>query len=412
MSYPINFWYGIRPEFICRERLAEAAEAGFTVIECRYDTNTNKQVLTWCEELGLRAYVWDDRMAAAINETEGWQQTLDGMIADYAPYPALDRFFIKDEPVEAQFPMLARIANYFHTRHPGSDFYVNLLPNVAVPGGKQNSDAHIAQYLETVKPSLLSYDHYCLCKTETTADEMYAQGLREARVSDECRARNGTQKTLYAEYDRPDYYDNLEQIRNHARAAGIPWMIIILLVEHWGYRYLCEAEIRWEVFTALAYGSSQISYFTYWTPGVAHNEPWSYHHGIIEADGTRGEKYPIVKQINREIQAVMGEVGTAEHLAVFHTGEERDALPVPFTPYGGIDAIAGGRFVAGFFSGGYLILANKDFHREAFAKLTTQKTLYKFSKSRGTWDKMSRTAEGTYTVHLHAGDGELIRVQD
>lgn len=411
MSYPINFWYGIRPAFISRERVAEAAKAGFTIIECRYDTDTNKQVLRWCEELGLRAYVWDSRMADAINECDGWQDTLDQMVADYADYPALDRFFIKDEPVEAQFPMLARIAAHFRKYGGKADFYVNLLPNVAVPGGKANSDAHIAQYLDTVKPSLLSYDHYCLCKTQTTADELYANGLREARVSDECRTRNNTQSVIYAEHDRADYYDNLEQIRTHAQSAGIPWMIIILLVEHWGYRYLTEAELRWEVFTALAYGASQISYFTYWTPDVNHNEPWSYHHGIIEADGTRGEKYPIVKQINCEIQAVMEQVGTAPSLAVFHTGEERDTLPVHFSSFDGIDTIEGGKFVAGFFEGGYLMLANKDFHSQAFAKIKTDKTLYKFSKSRGVWDRMSRTPDGDYTVHLRAGDGELLRME-
>lgn len=411
MAYPINFWYGIRPEFICRERVAEAAEAGFTIIECRYDTETNKKVLTWCEELGLRAYLWDNRMADAINETEGWQATLDSMIADYADFPALDRYFIKDEPVEGHFPMLARIADYLREHDPAHSFYVNLLPNAAVPGGKCNSDAHIAQYLEMVKPTLLSYDHYCLCKTETSADELYAKGLREARVSAECRERNNTHGVVYAELDRPDYYDNLEQIRAHAKGAGIPWMIIILLVEHWGYRYLSKAELRWEVFTALAYGSSQISYFTYWTPGVAHTEPWSYHHGIIEADGTRGEKYPIVKRINREIQAVMTEIGDAQSTAVFHVGKERDPLPVPFTPYGGIDAIEGGKFVVGFFEGGYMMLANKDFRAEAFAKIKTDKVLCKFSKSRGVWDKMSCTEDGTYVVHLHAGDGELLRIE-
>jgi hypothetical protein len=144
---------------------------------------------------------------------------------------------------------------------------------------------------------------------------------------------------------------------------------------------------------------------------VGHDEPWSYHHGIIEADGTRGEKYPIVKQINHEIHSVMGEIGNAQHLAVFHTGEERDALPVPFAPYGGIEAIEGGRFVAGFFEGGCFMLANKDFHSEAFAKIKTEKTLYKFSKSRGVWDEMPRTPNGAYTVHLHAGDGELLRVE-
>lgn len=411
MAYPINFWYGIRPAFICRERVAEAAEAGFTVIECRYDTATNKKVLAWCEELGLRAYLWDDRMSAAIAEAEGWQKALDDMIADYADFPALDRYFIKDEPVEGQFPMLARIGDYLREHDPAHGFYVNLLPNAAVPGGKGNSDAHIAQFLKTVKPSLLSYDHYCLCKREVSADELLAGGLREARVSAECRERNNTHGVVYAEHDRPDYFDNLEQIRTHAKGAGIPWMIIILLVEHWGYRYLTEAELRWEVFTALAYGSSQISYFTYWTPGVNHSEPWSYHHGIIEADGTRGEKYPIVKQINAEIQAIMTEIGQAQSTAVFHVGKEIDPMPVPFSPFGGVDAIEGGRFVAGFFEGGYVMLANKDFHSEAFAKIRTDKTLCKYSKSRGVWDTLPRTEDGNYTVHLRAGDGELLRIK-
>ena len=411
MTYPINFWYGIPKRFICRERVAEAAEAGFTVIECRYDTETNKQVLRWCEELGLRAYLWDNRMGNAIAETEGWQKALDDMIAEYADFPALDRYFIKDEPVEAHFPMLARIANYLRAHDPKHGFYVNLLPNVAVPGGIQNSDAHIAQFLRDVQPDLLSYDHYCLCKREVSAEELHEKGLREARVSAECRERNNTQKTVYTEYDRPDYYNNLEQIRAHAKDAGIPWMIIILLIEHWGYRYLTEAELRWEVFTALAYGSSQLSYFTYWTPGVDHSEPWSYHHGIIEADGTRGEKYPIVKQINREIQAVTGEIGDAQSTAVFHVGEEQDPLPVPFTPYGGIDAIGDGKFVAGFFEGDYLMLVNKDFRSEAFARVKTDKQLYKFSKSRGTWDTLPRTESGIYTIHLHAGDGELLKVE-
>ena len=33
-QYPITFWYGIRPEFLSKERLLEAKEAGFNIIEC------------------------------------------------------------------------------------------------------------------------------------------------------------------------------------------------------------------------------------------------------------------------------------------------------------------------------------------------------------------------------------------
>ena len=33
-QYPITYWYGIRPEFLSKERLIEAKEAGFNIIEC------------------------------------------------------------------------------------------------------------------------------------------------------------------------------------------------------------------------------------------------------------------------------------------------------------------------------------------------------------------------------------------
>ena len=412
MRYPITFWDGIPQKHVSPERIREAAEAGFTIIECRYDTQTNKQVLAWCEAQGLQAYVGDVRIyREAFEGKDGWQQALDATINDYKDFPAAKRFFIKDEPNEAQFPALARVTDYLREHHPGTEFFNNLLPNWAAKGGMANSDAYIADYIAAAKPTLLCYDHYCLTKREVTVEQLYAEGLYEARVSDELRQADGKQGVIYAEEDCPYYFDNLEQIRKHAQAAGIPWMIVILLTEHMRYRYLTEAELRWEVFTALAYGANQLCYYHYWTLPPEHSDPWTYHHGIIESDGTRGEKYPMVKQINREIQAVMGEIKDAKSTAVFHTGPEQDALPVPFAPYGGIDAIEGGRFVAGFFEDGKLILANKDFHSEAFAKIKTDKTLYKFSKSRGTWDTLSRTADGAYTVHLRAGDGELLRIE-
>ena len=412
MRYPITFWDGIPQKHVSPERIREAAEAGFTIIECRYDTQTNKQVLAWCEAQGLQAYVGDVRIyREAFEGKDGWQQAVDATINDYKDFPAAKRFFIKDEPNEAQFPALARVTDYLREHHPGTEFFINLLPNWAAKGGMANSDAYIADYIAAAKPTLLCYDHYCLTKREVTVDQLYAEGLYEARVSDELRRADGKEGVIYAEEDCPYYFDNLEQIRKHAQAAGIPWMIVILLTEHMRYRYLTEAELRWEVFTALAYGANQLCYYHYWTLPPEHPDPWTYHHGIIESDGTRGEKYPMVKQINREVQAIMAEIGQAQSTAVFHTGPEQDALPVPFAPYGDIDAVEGGNFVVGFFEGGKVILANKDFHNEALAHIKTDKALCKFSKSRGVWDTLPRTTDGAYTVRLHAGDGELLKIK-
>ena len=297
--YPITYWYGIRKEFLSRERLKEAREAGFNLIECAYDTETNLRVLALCAELGLRANVQDPRMSIALLGEPGWEAELDAMIADYRDCPALNRFFVRDEPTDDYFPTLGRVVDYLHAHDPVHGEYINLLPSVAVMP-LERYQAHIDGFLRTVHPQLLSYDHYNLMWREVPALDK----LPAARVSDENRKRNGWEGKLFEAYDRAGYYDNMEMIRASAARAGIPWMTIILLVEHWGYRWPTEGEVRWEAFNALTYGSTGLSYFTYWTPGANHSEPWSYHNGIILSDGTRGEKYEIVKRINRELQAL------------------------------------------------------------------------------------------------------------
>ncbi len=406
--YPITYWYGIRPEYLSKERLIEAKDAGFTVIECSYGTETNKKVLRWCEELGLKANVGDPRVGKALAAEEGWEKGLDDMIADYADYPAVKRFFIKDEPLDDYFPTLGRVADYLNTHDPAHGEYINLLPFHAVPPAEGESFAqryqrHIDGYFDVVHPTVLSYDHYNLGMRQVES----LDGLTPARVSDENIARNGWEGKLFAEDTGRHYYDNLEIIRKNAMQRGVPWMDIILLVEHWHYRWPTEAEVRWEAFTALAYGSTLLSYFTYWTPGTAHTEPWSYHNGIILSDGTRGEKYEIVKGINAELQALYaGICGEGEMVseAVFHVGGDPDELTTAFTGYGKIPSIEGGNLVAGFFAGDKVMLVNKDFKAPTTVTVKADGSLEKLNKATGAWEPCD------VTLTLSAGDGELIRV--
>lgn len=418
--YPITYWYGIRSEFLSKERLLEAKEAGFNLIECAYDTKTNRQVLAWCEELGMKANVLDPRMRIALDGAEGWETTLDSLIADYRDCPAVNRFFLRDEPLDDYFPTLGRVADYLNTHDPAHGEYINLLPFHAVPPAegetfRERYQRHIDNYFNTVHPTILSYDHYNLCMQEVAAPD----GRPEARLSDENRARNGWEGKTFAAVDGAHYYDNLEIIRENALKRGIPWMDIILLVEHWHYRWPTEAEVRWEAFTALAYGSTALSYFTYWTPGAAHTEPWSYHNGIILADGTRGEKYEIVKAINAELQALYaGICGEGEMVseAVYHVGYERDELTTPFAGHGKYAAIEGGRLVAGFFAGDKCMLVNKDYTAPVTVTVTVagkaEGKLMRLNKSGGVWEPLadSDTETVTVTVTIAAGDGELLAI--
>ena len=239
--YPITYWYGIRPEYLSKERLAEAKEAGFTVIECSYGTETNKQVLRWCEELGLKANVGDPRIHKALAGEEGWEKALDDMIADYADYPAVNRFFMRDEPLDDYFPTLGRVADYLNSHDPAHGEYINLLPYHAVPpaegeGFTARYQRHIDGFFDVVHPTILSYDHYNLSIREVES----AEGQILARLSQENVTRNGWEDKIIVAEDTPYYYNNLELIRRNALKRGVPWMDIILLVEHWHYRWPTE----------------------------------------------------------------------------------------------------------------------------------------------------------------------------
>lgn len=418
-QYPITYWYGIRPAYISRERLVEAKECGFNLIECDYGRDMNLQVLAWCDELGLKANVRDSRIDAALAGQEGWEQGLLNMIADYAPFKAVNRYFLRDEPLDSYFPTLGRVADFLNKHDPAHGEYINLLPYHAVPPDegetfRERYQRHIDAYCDMVHPTILSYDHYNLGMEEVPSRE--ALGNRpEAYVSEENRIRNGWEGKIYAAVNGVNYYNNLEIIRENARRRGLPWMDIILLIEHWHYRHPLEHEVRWEAFTALAYGSTALSYFTYWTPGTAHTEPWSYHHGIILPNGTRGENYEMVKRLNAELQTVYGGLTLplpgetdvpAEMLseAVYHVGGDVDELTRPFEGHGQIASIEGGRLVSGFFAGGRFILVNKSFDTSATVTIRSEGTLYHLNKSTAAWEPCS----GTYT--MEKGDGELFAV--
>lgn len=419
MSYPITFWYGIRKEFISKERLEEAKEAGFNLIECDYDTATNLQVLAWCEELGLKADVRDPRMNVALEGADGWEAVLDAMIADYKDCPAVNRFFLRDEPVDDYFPTLGRVARYLHAHDPAHGEFINLLPHPAVPqiegmDMRERYNLHLDRYIAEVQPTLLSYDHYTL----TTKEVDSLEGRRPARLSPANIARNHWEDKLFEAVDNPNFYDNMELMRKKAQEIGVPWMAIILLVEHWHYRWPTEGEVRWEVFTAFTYGSHAVSYFTYWTPGTAHTEPWSYQNGIILSDGTRGEKYEIVKGINAELQTLHAGLATPitdgnevfdpyKSQAVFHVGPEVDVLAKPFKGYGAIRNVSvkggEGSAVLGFFGEACnrMMVTNKSKNDPVAMIIDSEKPLYHFNKKTATWE----ICEGTYT--FAPGDGEL-----
>ncbi len=234
----------------------ELADAHFTLVVGKSGASVTEH-LARCERLGLKTLV-----------------PLSGPVSEAPEGPACWGYLLADEPGAGAFPELARRAEEIRRVRPGKFGYVNLFPNYAGPAmlGTTNYDEHVARFVREVKPEVLSMDHYPLMRPEGDS--------------------------------RADYCENLATMRKYSLAAGIPF---------WNYFYSMpfndrldptEAQIRWQIFTSVAYGAKGVLYFCYWTPGKGAAGAGEFPKGgaIITAEGLKTRHYEEAKRINWELK--------------------------------------------------------------------------------------------------------------
>ena len=256
------------------------AEGGFNLVWC------GEKELDVAQRHGLRAQLTDGLLAPASLEDPAQRAKLDALIARVRHHPALYDYFITDEPSAAAFPALGKLVAYLRERDPAHLAYINLFPTYANNeqlGTKGDTVTayrdHLRQYVDIVKPGLISYDHY----------------------------------QLAVEGDRKDYFLNLGMIRRAAQDAGLPFLNIVQAAT-WdkSMRVPTGDEVRYLDYTSLAYGAQGISYYVYCCPG---------HTGALaHADGTTTPLYQTLKTVNREFAAIAQQLQPLRSLGVYHAG--------------------------------------------------------------------------------------------
>ncbi len=392
-DYLITYWWGIPEAYFSEERVIEAIEDGFNLLHFSYEPENNKKALALCQKHGVHAMIADGRMYKAMNEPENREKILTALTDDYKNEPALFGYYVTDEPNADQFPMLADIVATLKRLDPAHPAYINLFPNYANAAqlGNPTYDAHLRAYMETVKPEILSYDHYHLLTTEQPKEFITFDNEREAGIYAAAQKRTA----------RAGFYDNIEAIRRYGLEFAVPYMLIILLTEHGPYRYLSEPEIAYEAYQTLAYGCSMLSYFTYWTPDGG--DHWHFRNGIISEDGKKCSHYYDVQKINREIAPIGRRIANTTSTAVFHVGEEKEQV-VPFAPCQGIDGITGGNLTVGCFADGTMLIANKDFAADAEVAIQTSHRLERLDPASDTFVPCEKT------ITIPAGRGVYLRI--
>src|SRR5690349_426944 len=91
-DFVTSYWCGPPGKFTTLERYQEIKNANFTLafpILYGQTVEKNKEMLDYCQQLGMKAVVHDSRMVPAIGGSTQNKQALDAIIKDYGNHPAL-----------------------------------------------------------------------------------------------------------------------------------------------------------------------------------------------------------------------------------------------------------------------------------------------------------------------------------
>src|SRR5262249_31845729 len=149
---------------------------------------------------GLRGMIHEGLLTPATLDDPAKLATLDALVDRVRKHPALYSYYLVDEPSAASFPAWGRLVKHLRERDPQHFAYINLFPLYATNDQLGNAGdtitayrEHLQQFIDTVHPSLLSYDHYQFFKGR----------------------------------DLTQYFLNLAMIRKASQEAGVPFLNIV-----------------------------------------------------------------------------------------------------------------------------------------------------------------------------------------
>jgi hypothetical protein len=338
-TIPIVGWRGVPTWESTLDRFQEMKNAGFTLnIPTRpkvgYSTFQDVQIaLDLAAEAGMKMIVTPI-------------EPIDEFVSRFKSHPALEAYFIYDEPNASQFALLTDKIQVIEAIDPDHWCYINLLPmtNNSNGWGTSTYEGYVSGFLNTVPVEILSYDLYPVV-SETTFS--------------------------------PYLYQNLEIISQSAREKQIPFWAFALATPHFDggtdYPVPTLVHLRFQVFSNLLYGAQGIQYYTYWTP------VGGYHDGPIDADGNKTNTYNLVRQVNQEIQGLSSVFLGAKVVRIGHTGSE----PLGTTQYTAVAPIqsltttgSNGAVVSQLANGdnNYLVVLNRDINNTMTLNISVDTT--------------------------------------
>lgn len=256
--FAIGFWVDPPMDAKADERYAEIAAANFTVVIGGFGGNTVEKVkrqIELCEKYGLKGIVAQCGLAP--------DKLPDG--------PGVWGYSLRDEPPVGAFADLRQQVDAIRAARPGKLAYINLYPNYANAQqlGVPTYDEHVARFVKEVATDVLSMDYYPML---TPRDD-----------------------------GRAGYCSNLETMRKYSVQENIPFWNFFNCMPFGPHNDPTESDLRWQIYTSLAYGAKGVLYFCYYTP-VSHEFPKGG--AIIRTDDRKTRHYYEAQRINAGLKAL------------------------------------------------------------------------------------------------------------
>ena len=274
-TIPILSWHCMTPPNISVEHYLELKECGFNLSFPHISSFADaKRALDCAAEAGVRVMLMCNEL----------YQSPETIVPQVKNHPGLAGYHLRDEPHSADIPGLKELNDKIVKLDPAHFTYLNLLPVGATDSFMPYLD-YIHHCYGEVQTPFISYDHYGI-------------------VGNSVRAT---------------YYLNLEIISQEARKMGKPFWAFALSTAHGGYPVPNVAQLKFQMYSNLAYGAQGLQYFTYWNPGT---EVWDFHDAPILQNGKRSSVYDFVREVNEELQKRNFVFMRSTVLWVRHTGAE------------------------------------------------------------------------------------------
>ena len=386
----ISIFWPPTPAYITDEQYKLIADAGVTWVmgageETLATVENQAKMLELCAKYGMGLTISDGNFGRSLQGKTAAQ--VASIVSRYKNVPGAYGFYILDEPLNPN----EFLDTYINLKKAAPDAYMhlNFLPDAAY-GSIEIYKAQMEDWCRLAAAAgypqdYLMFDRYPFPLQAGAMDR--AGFFRNTRACYEVGLKNDVKTGMY----------------------------IQTVCQEVAFRRPTDAEIRYEMYAALAFGFKQLSFFTWFTP-VNRSEPFA--DGIISADGKPNAHYETVKTINHEILAIGETLVKCDALEVYFNGPDtygQPSVPADFFVQAAKDDSVILSYLRHKETGrNYLMMVNNNFSAKQEVELTFDKAITSVSEvSRTDGSLKALTLNGQkLTLTLAAGDAMFIALPE